>query len=256
MSLTLTAPLPSVLPPASPASSPALLTRLAQRMLEEVRSRPVAECRILAELLPEVMRARQAAMAAMAMVPALARLGRGVAVLGPGDELVALNPELRAMLPDPCRRSDTTGRLTLDCAEADRALRVALGAARATAEGRIALLPDATAFRISRTDGTALAAHVAPVLAAGGGYGGAMLTVVDPARKARATPLLVQRTLGLPPADAHLAAAIARGETVAGYARARGVATITVRRRLAALRRRLNCRTDVDLALLVGQLAG
>lgn len=206
--------------------------------------------------------AERAALLAEALGAALDRLARGIAVYDDAGQLVAANAALKAMVGQQAGLRMGGGEIWCDAPEADRALAVALGAAARTARGSIALLPDVTAFAIDRPGRAPLVVQAVPVAEVPPmqperetGFTGAVLVVTDPSRRPAPSSLLIQRTLRLSATEAHLAAAVARGETASAYAKLRRLTPGTVRRRLAAVRRKTGMRRDTDLVAMLGRLA-
>jgi DNA-binding CsgD family transcriptional regulator/PAS domain-containing protein len=78
-------------------------------------------------------------------------------------------------------------------------------------------------------------------------YVGALVLVVDPARRPRVDPDLVVRFLGLTPAESRVAVAVATGETVAGIADALDCAESTVKTHLKRVYRKLGIRKQTEL---------
>lgn len=145
----------------------------------------------------------------------------------------------------------------------DPALRLALAravtAALAAAEGRLGLLDSAGSLAVPRPDGRPpLLVRALPVRpgAVAGGFRGAMLVVVDGARRARPSPALLGRMFGLTPAEASLAATLAAGRTVAEHAKRRGISVETARSQMAAVRRKTGCRRQAELTALLARLPG
>ncbi|MFC3127045.1 helix-turn-helix transcriptional regulator [Pseudoroseomonas globiformis] len=153
---------------------------------------------------------------------------------------LALGPE--GLLP-----SDATA-----LANARYALRLAL----AVAEGRIRLLPDGMHFAIPRPSGRSpfLVQTVPRRDGANGRAAGAVMVVTDTAARRLPSALTLQRVLGLTPAEADLAAALAGGRTLAQQALKRQVSRETLKTHLATIRRKTGCRRQSDLVALVLRL--
>ena len=77
---------------------------------------------------------------------------------------------------------------------------------------------------------------------------GALVLVVDPARRPRIDPELAARLLGLGPQESRVAVAVAAGETVAGVADALDCAESTVMTHLKRIYRKLGIRKQTELA--------
>lgn len=210
-----------------------------------LRQALVAESRLC------LLRARAAALDA-----GLDALPQGIAVVDAGGRLLHANASLLAMA---ARRDglalDRSG-LALADARAQAALRHALNLAFAVRAGRIRLLPDGMSLTAPRpSGGLAWAVQVLPLRPGGAGplgaFAGAVVLVKDPAARRAPSVLLLQRLLGLSPAEAALAAGLAAGQDLAAQARRRGVSRETLRTHLAAIRHKTGCRRQSELVALV-----
>ena len=198
-------------------------------------------------------------------------LRQGVALIGRDGRLVIANAALHRMAAEGDGLS--LGRSGLLCrdAQVQGALNLAVLSALAGADGRIRVLPVAGSLAIPRPSGAAPwlvqalpvrpgiagPGGAGPLSALGGGFAGAMLLVTDAeARPPAPSRVLLEKALGLTPAEAALAAALARGTSPAAHAKARRVSVETVRTHLAALRRKTGCRRQAEIALLAARLAG
>ena len=76
---------------------------------------------------------------------------------------------------------------------------------------------------------------------------GALVLVVDPARRPRIEPDLTVKFLGLTPAESRVAVAVATGETVAGIADALDCAESTVKTHVKRVYRKLGIRKQTEL---------
>lgn len=101
------------------------------------------------------------------------------------------------------------------------------------------------------------APYLVQAMAIGGAAhaGGVLLTVTDPAL---GTPdaALLQRMLGLTPAEAGLAAELATGVTLSAAAARRGIGLETARTQLKAVMGKAGCARQADLARLLSRLGG
>jgi len=130
----------------------------------------------------------------------------------------------------------------------------------AVQSGRIRLLPDGMALSIPRLSGEpAWMAQVLPLRAGTSGpfngFAGAVVLVVDRAKRRVPSAALLQRLLGLSPAEAALAVGLAVGQDLKQQAQRRGVSQETLRSHLASIRRKTGCRRQSDLVALVLQLS-
>ncbi|HWL83417.1 MAG TPA: helix-turn-helix transcriptional regulator [Roseomonas sp.] len=221
----------------------------------------------MAALYPHLRRALQAEARlrlsqarAAALDAGLDALPEGVAVIGPRGRLLHANGALREMAA--LRDGLALSPVGLDLADgaARTALRHALDLVLAVQSGRIRLLPDGTGLSIPRPSGAPpWAAQVLPLRAgiAGpfGDFAGAVVLVVDRARRRAPSAALLQRLLGLSPAEAALAAGLAMGQDLKRQARRRGVSLETLRSHLASIRRKTGCRRQAELVALVLQLS-
>jgi DNA-binding CsgD family transcriptional regulator len=123
--------------------------------------------------------------------------------------------------------------------------RVSSGAGRAPSVLRIPVAPDRSWI-----------VSVMPAAHARTGNHGAILTIVDTAdeRLLRATDLMT--LYGLTRAEAEIALALARGETLKSVAACRGVKLSTARTQLLAVLEKLNVHRQADLVRLLAALPG
>ena len=109
-----------------------------------------------------------------------------------------------------------------------------------------------------RKDQTPLVLEIHPARRMGvdrrAGQVGALVLVVDPARRPRVDPGLVARLFGLTPMESRVAVAVAAGRTVPGIAVSLGCAESTVKTHLKRVYRKLGIRKQTELALRVMSL--
>ena len=158
--------------------------------------------------------------------------------------------------------------LHLTCREAD----AALGRALSRVLGTPRHAADPVTVRKSAPRWTDDAAPVgryvltvvpAPAAAAPSGFGSfsfrrgdlAMLVIHDTEACAQAEASSLRRCFDLTPTEADLAAAMAAGQTVAAYARAREVSRYTVRNQLGAVMRKTGTHRQADLLALLTRLS-
>jgi DNA-binding CsgD family transcriptional regulator len=84
----------------------------------------------------------------------------------------------------------------------------------------------------------------------------ALLTIADPQATPAAPEPLLRRHLGLSPAEARLAAALAAGERLADYAGRAGIGRETARTLLKRAMRKTGARRQADLVRQVTLLVG
>lgn len=84
----------------------------------------------------------------------------------------------------------------------------------------------------------------------------ALLVVIDPAARLAAGPDAVRELLGLTPAEARLALALAEGRTVKAFAAGEGSSWHTVRTHLRSLMGKTGCHRQIELVQLVRSLGG
>ncbi|MXP64570.1 hypothetical protein E0493_14555 [Roseomonas sp. M0104] len=219
----------------------------------------------LAALYPHLRGALQAesrlrlAQARAAVLEAgLEALPQGIAVIGRHGRLLHANAALRAMAALRDGLALTPAGLDLADPAARQALRHALDLVLAVRSGRVRLLPDGTGLSIPRPSGApAWVAQALPLRAGSGGpfadLAGAVVLVADRTRRRPPSAVLLQRLLGLTPAEARLAAGLAAGQDLRQQARRRGVSPETLRSHLAAIRRKTGCRRQAELVALVLQ---
>lgn len=210
----------------------------------------------MSEPRPQAALARTAAAAA-----GLDALPLGIAILAARGVLIHANPALEAMAAQRDGFALGNGGLLIGDAAARDALQHAVGLVLAVQSGRIRLLPDGTVLGIRRPSGKPpWLVQVLPVRRDGGEapgeIPGAVLLVTDTAARRQPSQWLLQKLLGLSPAEAALAAALSAGQNLAEYARRRGVSRETLRSQLAAIRRKTGCRRQADLVALVLRLGG
>lgn len=201
-----------------------------------------------------------------AAVAGMDALRQGVALIDAGGKLVGANAALHRMVALNDGISLTRKGLRCDDRPVQGALDIAVQAALAGLEGRVRLLPAAASLALRRPSGAMpWLVHVLPVRPGNGGQGmlatlggnfsGAMLLVTDAEARPRApSRVLLEKALGLSPAEAALAAALGQGISPAAHAKTRGVSVETVRTHLAALRRKTGCRRQAEIGLLVARL--
>ncbi len=227
---------------------------------------------LLAALLPHLRRvlsarARLEDAGWQAAAAGLDALRQGVALLAPDGRMVVANAALRRMAAR--RDGFALGRNGLRCddARAQAALDRAVLSVLAGATGRVRVLPVAGSLAIQRPSGAMpWLVQALPVRPGDAGpeatgplpgrFSGGMLLVTDAGARPDPSRPLLRAALGLTPAEAGLAAALARGATLASHAEKRGVSVETVRTHLAALRRKTGCGRQAEIALLVARLAG
>ncbi|MDJ0387909.1 hypothetical protein QMO56_07265 [Roseomonas sp. E05] len=210
---------------------------------------------LFAEVRLRLSRAQGAALEA-----GLEALPQGLAIIGTGGRLLHANAALHAMAAQRDGLALSPAGLTITDAAAQMALRHALDLVLAVQAGRIRLLPDGTGLSIPRPSGApAWLAQVLPLRAGSSGpfagFAGAVVLVVDRAKRRAPSAVLLQRLLGLSPAEAMLAAGLAAGHDLQRQAKRRGVSHETLRSQLAAIRRKTGCRRQAELVALVLQLS-
>jgi DNA-binding CsgD family transcriptional regulator len=229
-----------------------------------------AELTLLRELFPHLRRAF-AAEAQLGMARAasgsvlragLDALPDGVALLDAEGRLVFANAALKGMAAAEDGLALTAEGLEHPDAAIRLALRRAVTAALAAAEGRVGLLPSAASLALPRPSGGApWMLRALPVLPRAeakllDGFRGAMLLVTDGGKRAKPSAALLSRLFALTPAEAALAASLAAGRSLDEHASRRGVSRETVRSQLAAIRRKTGCRRQTDLVALFARLPG
>lgn len=187
-------------------------------------------------------------------------LRHGIAMVGPKRRLHYLNATLAGYVAARDGLELGPRGLRLHDAEAQRGLDDAIRRVVAVATGAERSLPETTAFHATRPSGVApWLIQVLPLSASGSGpfgdVSGAILVITDTQAQVRATEIRLRETLGLSPAEAALAAALAQGTTLARHADQRGVSVETVRSQLAAIRRKTGCRRQAELVALVGAVS-
>jgi DNA-binding CsgD family transcriptional regulator/PAS domain-containing protein len=186
---------------------------------------------------------------------------QGVAVLDAAGRLCHANAALEAMAAQRDGLAIGPDGLLLTDQAAMAQARHALGIAVAVSGGRIRLLPDGMSFAVPRPSGKApWLVQMLPLRRAEqgslAGLQGAVAVVTDGATRRPPSALLLQKLLGLTPAEADLAAALAQGRDIAEQARRRRVSRETLRSHLAAIRRKTGCRRQAELVALVLRLGG
>ncbi|MFT8245641.1 helix-turn-helix transcriptional regulator [Roseomonas sp. BN140053] len=227
-----------------------------------------AEESLLEELFPHLRRTMmlqsrlgEGIEAPVAATAGLDALRQGVAVLSEEGRLLFSNTALRDMAAQTDGFVLDHNGLYCPAAPARRALRHAIAAALAAARGQLRFLHESGSLAIPRPSGAApWIVQVLPLRrgehGAFAGFSGAMLLVSDPQQRATPSTALLRHLLDLTPAEAALAAALARGETLAAYAAGRRLSVETARTHLASIRRKTGCRRQADLVALLGRLGG
>ena len=240
-----------------------------------------AQERLLGRLYPHISRAMlaeaqlaRAGLQAAAAGAGLDALRQGVAVIAPGGiasggiasggispggislggRMVHANATLieQAGLADGLRL--TAQGPACDDPAAQARLARGIEAALAVTRGRRAL-PEAGAIFVPRRSGGAWLVQVLTLSTSAtglfAGFIGALVLVADQGAPALPRASTVRAQLGLTPAEAELALALAGGVTLADHARARRVATETLRTHLASIRRKTGCRRQAELVARV-----
>ncbi|MFT8242879.1 helix-turn-helix transcriptional regulator [Roseomonas sp. BN140053] len=187
-------------------------------------------------------------------------LRQGVAVLSEEGRLLFSNAALRDMAAQADGFVLDRNGLYCPVARARRALRHAITAALAAARGQLRFLHENGSLAISRpSEAAPWIVQVLPLRrgehGALAGFSGAMLLVSDAGNRATPSPALLRHLLDLTPAEAALAVALTRGETLASYATARRLSVETARTHLASIRRKTGCRRQADLVALISRVA-
>ena len=231
---------------------------------------------LLDHLLPHLRRvlaaqARLSRPGEQAAAAGLDALRQGVALIGRDGRLVVANAALHRMVARRDGLSLGRGGLLCGDGQVQGALNIAVLSALAGVDGRLRVLPVAGSLAVPRPSGAApWLVQVLPVRPGvagqggagplgglGDGFAGAMLLVTDAeARPPAPSGALLQKALGLTPAEAALAAALARGISPAAHAKSRRVSVETVRTHLASLRRKTGHGRQAEIALLAARLAG
>jgi DNA-binding CsgD family transcriptional regulator/PAS domain-containing protein len=223
---------------------------------------------VLEALLPHL---RRAGGAAPRLAPALAALpGQegllasgfealpdGIAIHDGGGRMIHANAALRHMAaladgfrlgPEGIEPVQAAGR---------QALRRAILAALAAAEGRLGLLATAGSFALARPSGAApWLGRALPLRGRDRAGHGALLLLGDAARPRKPSAALLGALFGLTPAEASLAAGLAAGRTLAEHAGRRRIGLETARSQLAAIRRKTGCRRQSEIVALLARLPG
>lgn len=225
-----------------------------------------AQERLLGRLYPHISRAMlaeaqlaRAGLQAAAAGAGLDALRQGVAVIAPGGtsvggRMVHANATLieQAGLADGLRL--TAQGPACDDPAAQARLARGIQAALAVTRGRRAL-PEAGAIFVPRRSGGAWLVQVLTLSTSAtglfAGFIGALVLVADQGAPALPRASTVRAQLDLTPAEAELALALAGGVTMADHARARRVATETLRTHLASIRRKTGCRRQAELVARV-----
>jgi DNA-binding CsgD family transcriptional regulator len=147
--------------------------------------------------------------------------------------------------------SDASGQAALA-----RALLLALGASA----GRLRVLPDSGSLGLRRPSGALpWLVQVLPLrpgrTGAFSAWRGAVMLVTNPAARSTPSVGMLQRLLGLTPAEAGLAAGLVAGRTLAAQAAQRGVSIETLRTHLVGIRRKTGCRRQSELTALLARLS-
>lgn len=216
---------------------------------------------LMTRLYPHLKRAllaelRLADVQALSTATGLDRSNSGVAVLDGRRRLHFVNATLARFLAMRDGLALGAGGLRL----ADPAMQKALDAAVRHSLGTVAeqarTLPDTTGFEATRPSG--LSPWLVQVLPLPRGHEGpfaglegVVLIVTDTEARTASAATRLQEALGLSPAEASIAAALAEGTTLADHARRRGVSVETVRSQLASIRRKTGCRRQAELVALV-----
>ncbi|KAA2214165.1 helix-turn-helix transcriptional regulator [Teichococcus oryzae] len=191
----------------------------------------------------------------------LGAMHQGIALLDGSGRLRHANAALEAMAAQRDGLSLTTEGLMLANRDAMAQARHALEIALAVSAGRIRLLPAGMSFVAPRPSGKPpWLVQMLPLRHAERGrlpgLRGAVAVVTDSAARRTPSAMLLQKLLGLTPAEADLAAALAQGRSIAAQARLRRVSPETLRSHLAAIRRKTGCRRQAELVALVLRLSG
>jgi DNA-binding CsgD family transcriptional regulator/PAS domain-containing protein len=242
----------------------ATLTVVLPRLPEADRERTHGIVRLA---VPHLMRAHavhealgRAAEAHGAVEAALAASGAACLVVEADGRIVSATAPAEAVLARDDGLLSAGGRLAAADADAARALARAIGetaaAARRRAEGGADAVPPAV--RVPRRAGrgpyvvltTPLpAAPRSPVRLPAADR--VVVTIRDPDARRGADPARVAGALGLTPAEAALACALADGDTLQSHAAKRGVSVETVRTLLRSAFRRTGCHRQSELVALV-----
>jgi DNA-binding CsgD family transcriptional regulator/GAF domain-containing protein len=223
-----------------------------------------AEERLLTALRPHLARAvalesrlAEAGLQAAAAGAGLDAMRHGVAIIARDGRLVRAN----AALLDMATRGDglhlARGGPVAEDPAAQLRLSRAIAAVLAAPPGAAALATDI--FPVPRRSGGVWRVQVTALAAAAqgpfAGFSGALVLVADPQALPLPSAATVQVMLGLTPAEADLALALAAGRSLADHARRRRVALETVRSHLASIRRKTGCRRQAELVAMVISLA-
>ena len=220
-----------------------------------------AEERLLRGLYPHISRAvlaeahlARAGLLAAAAGAGLDALRQGVAVIAPGGQMVHANATLIEQAGQADGLRLTARGPACDDAAAQGHLTRGIEAALAVTMRRRAL-PDAAPIVVPRRSGGAWVAQVLALSATAtglfAGFIGALVLVSDQSRPSLPRVSTVRAHLGLTPAEAELALALAAGGTIADHARVRRVAVETLRTHLASIRRKTGCRRQAELVACV-----
>lgn len=217
--------------------------------------------RLLQAIYPHIARAMlaEAQLARAGLQAAVAGAGldalrQGVAVIAPGGQMVHANATLIEQVEQADGLCLTIQGPACDDPAAQSRLTRAIQAALAVAMGRRSL-PEAGAIVVPRRSGGAWIVQVLTLSAEAtglfAGFIGALVLVADQRRPALPDISAIRVRLGLTPAEADLALALAAGVTLADHARARGVGIETLRSHLASIRRKTGCRRQAELVARV-----
>ena len=210
-------------------------------------------------LLPHIrqfVRVRQALVSAGALGSAMTDLLEtprlGVLHLDRRGQILAANDRARALLRHSAALSDQGGQLRARPPAAHarlaRLLAGALPSSSAPAVSGSMLLP-------RPPEGPPVVVHVKPVGVPPPDYGAArvaaLVLLVEPGQPARLDPGLVATTLGLTPAESHVAVGVAEGQTVRELAATTGRQVSSIHWHLKRIYRKLGLARQAELGHLV-----
>lgn len=161
------------------------------------------------------------------LAAALDHVGLAVLLLDAEGRVRAQNRPARALLAQPGALRMEGGRLTVRRREEAAVLRATLQQAAAAAQAGRPISPPLLHLQ-ARSGARLLSLLLVPAQLAPGAEG-LLLCFISGGAQPALSPALVGRVLGLTPAEARLAAALAAGETLAGYAQVAGIAESTAR---------------------------
>jgi DNA-binding CsgD family transcriptional regulator/PAS domain-containing protein len=189
----------------------------------------------------------------------LERLAEGVVTLDPSGVADPVNPEAERLLVEADGLTRVDGRLRAADPREDDVLQGRIASALRAATDAVGSAGGC--LRVSRPSGRRpLALRVTPLPAAGASLGvpeaAALVFVSDPETFLRLDPLPLRELYGLTPAEARVAARIARGRTLPQIAGELGVSPETVRTQRTGAFRKIGVRTQAELAALLAGGSG